>query len=98
MGISLAGMLHVDAATPHLTYACDTHWPWRSVDVIAPGALAFRDGAVAVPDGPGLGVELDPDALARAHEDYVRCGQTKRDDVTYMRTFVPSFVSTAPRW
>jgi len=59
LGISLAAMVHVAAATPYLTYACDTHWPWRSVDVVAPGALEFRDGAVAVPDGPGLGVVYD---------------------------------------
>lgn len=98
LGISLAAMVHVAAATPHLTYACDTHWPWRSIDIIAPGALEFRDGAVAVPDKPGLGIELDPDALARAHEDYIRCGQTKRDDVTYMRKFVPSFDPITPRW
>ncbi|SDW24970.1 glucarate dehydratase [Amycolatopsis xylanica] len=98
LGISLAAMVHVAAATPHLTYACDTHWPWKTTDVIAPGSLAFVDGAVAVPDKPGLGVELDPDALARAHEDYVRCGQTKRDDVTYMRRFVGSFEPNTARW
>ncbi|AGM07584.1 enolase C-terminal domain-like protein [Amycolatopsis keratiniphila] len=98
LGISLAAMVHVAAATPHLTYACDTHWPWKTADVIAPGALEFADGAVAVPDKPGLGVELDPDALARAHEDYVRSGQTKRDDVTYMRKFVGSFEPNTARW
>jgi glucarate dehydratase len=98
LGISLAAMVHVAAATPHLTYACDTHWPWRSVDVIAPGALDFRGGAVAVPGKPGLGVELDHDALARAHEDHVRCGQTKREDVTYMRRFVGSFEPNTARW
>ncbi|MFJ8916843.1 glucarate dehydratase family protein [Amycolatopsis sp. NPDC102389] len=98
LGISLAAMVHVAAATPHLTYACDTHWPWKTADVIAPGALEFVDGAVAVPDKPGLGVELDPDALARAHEDYVRSGQTKRDDVTYMRKFVGGFEPNTARW
>ncbi|MEV7554687.1 glucarate dehydratase family protein [Amycolatopsis sp. NPDC089917] len=98
LGISLAAMVHVAAATPHLTYACDTHWPWKTADVIAPGALEFVDGAVAVPDKPGLGVELDPDALARAHEDYVRSGQTKRDDVTYMRKFVGTFEPNTARW
>ncbi|OXM46337.1 glucarate dehydratase family protein [Amycolatopsis alba] len=98
LGISLAAMVHVAAATPHLTYACDTHWPWKTADVIAPGALEFVDGAVAVPDKPGLGIELDPDALARAHEDYVRSGQTKRDDVTYMRKFVGNFEPNTARW
>ncbi|MEC3978702.1 glucarate dehydratase family protein [Amycolatopsis sp. H20-H5] len=98
LGISLAAMVHVAAATPHLSYACDTHWPWKTADVIAPGALEFRGGAVAVPDKPGLGVELDPDALAKAHEDYVRCGQTKRDDVTYMRRYVGDFEPNTARW
>ncbi|MEV6900346.1 glucarate dehydratase family protein [Amycolatopsis sp. NPDC051372] len=98
LGISLAAMVHVAAATPHLTYACDTHWPWKTADVIVPGVLEFVDGAVAVPDKPGLGIELDQDALARAHEDYVRCGLTKRDDVTYMRSYVPDFEPNTARW
>ncbi|HKN51388.1 MAG TPA: glucarate dehydratase family protein [Amycolatopsis sp.] len=98
LGISLAAMVHVAAATPHLTYACDTHWPWKTEDVIAPGALEFREGAVAVPGKPGLGIELDPDALARLHENYVRCGLTKRDDVTYMRKFVDGFEPNTARW
>src|SRR5207245_7412093 len=80
LGISLAAMVHLAAATPNLSYACDTHWPWKTEEVIAPGALEFREGAVAVPGKPGLGIELDPDALARLHENYVRCGLTKRDE------------------
>lgn len=98
LGISFAAMVHLAAATPHLSYACDTHWPWKSSDVIAPGALEFREGAVKVPDRPGLGVELDPDALARAHETYLRCGLRKRDDVSYMRRFVGAFEANTERW
>ncbi|WP_431773681.1 glucarate dehydratase family protein [Streptomyces cucumeris] len=98
LGISLAAMVHVAAATPHLTYACDTHWPWKTEDVIVPGALEFREGAVAVPDGPGLGVEIDEDALARLHENYRRCGLTKRDDTTYMRQYVEDFTPHTARW
>ncbi|MBB1159306.1 glucarate dehydratase family protein [Amycolatopsis dendrobii] len=98
LGISLAAMVHVAAATPHLTYACDTHWPWKTADVIESGVLDFVDGAVAVPDRPGLGITLDQDALARAHEDYVRCGLTKRDDVTYMRKYTPGFEPNTARW
>jgi len=98
LGISLAAMVHVAAATPHLTYACDTHWPWKVEDVIVPGVLEFADGAVAVPTGPGLGVELDRDALARAHENYVRCGLTARNDVAYMRRYEPGFEPNTARW
>lgn len=43
-----------------------------------PGALRFVDGAVAVPDWPGLGVELDEDALGRLHEQYLASGLRAR--------------------
>ena len=65
LGISLAAMVHLAAAVPNLTYACDTHYPWQSEDVIIGGKLQIKEGAVAVPDQPGLGVELDRAALAR---------------------------------
>src|SRR4029077_3208668 len=35
LGISLAAMVPLAAATPNLTYACDTHWPWKTEDVVA---------------------------------------------------------------
>ncbi|MER7365233.1 glucarate dehydratase family protein [Nonomuraea wenchangensis] len=99
LGISLAAMTHLAAATPNLTFACDTHTPWQDgQDVITPGALRFTNGAVPVPTGPGLGVELDRDALARMHEQYEKCGIAARDDTTYMQRFDPTFSPTRPRW
>ncbi|WP_392668224.1 glucarate dehydratase family protein [Streptomyces sp. LN785] len=98
LGISLAAMTHLAAATPNLTYACDTHWPWKTEEVVEPGALTFADGAVRVPRGPGLGVELDRDALARLHEQYLTCGLRNRDDTGYMQRIDPSYVKKTPRW
>lgn len=100
LGISLAAMVHVASAVPNLTYALDTHWPWKdpTEDVIVAGALGFADGAVAVPSTPGLGVELDRDALARQHELYRRCGLRERDDTAYRRSFDPSYRAELPRW
>lgn len=100
LGISLAAMVHLAAATPNLDYACDTHWPWKDPadDVVAPGVLGFRDGAVAVPTGPGLGIELDPDALERLHRQYLDCGIRERDDTGYMRRVRPDYELKAPRW
>ncbi|MGP4094764.1 glucarate dehydratase family protein [Nonomuraea sp. KM90] len=99
LGISLAAMTHLAAATPNLTFACDTHTPWQDgQDVILPGALRFVNGAVPVPTGPGLGVELDRDMLAVMNEQYERCGITARDDTSYMRRIDPSFSASRPRW
>lgn len=47
-------MTHLAAATPNLTYACDTHTPWNPQDVVD-GPMPIRGGAVPVPDRPGLG-------------------------------------------
>src|ERR1019366_9010516 len=91
LGISLAAMTHVAAAVPNLTYALDTHWPWKDEDVIVGGVLTFKDGSVVVPTSPGLGVELDRDALDELHRQYLTCGITTRSDTIYMRQFNPSF-------
>ncbi|MET7402047.1 enolase C-terminal domain-like protein [Dactylosporangium sp. NPDC005572] len=98
LGISLAAMVQLGAALPNLTYAADTHTPWQDgVDVVT-APLPVVDGAVAVPDGPGLGVELDRYMLARLHERYLRCGVRVRDDTGYMRTVDPAFRKLRPRW
>jgi glucarate dehydratase len=91
-------MVHLAGATPNLTYACDTHWPWKTEDVVVPGVLRIENGAVAVPTGPGLGVELDEDALARLHQQYLDCGIRDRDDTGYRQSLEPDFVNSSPRW
>ena len=98
LGVSLAAMVHLAAATPNLSYALDTHTPWKTEEVIRPGVLEFRDGAIAVPPGPGLGVEIDEDALAALHEQYVRCGLRRRDDATHMRRVDGGFTGVRPRF
>ena len=98
LGISLAAMVHLAGATPNLTYACDTHWPWKSEEVVVPSSISFVDGSVRVPESPGLGVELDRDALARLHEQYLTCGIRNRDDTGYMRRVDPAYEKKTPRW
>jgi glucarate dehydratase len=100
LGISLAAMTHLAAATPNLDYACDTHWPWKDPgeDVVVPGVLSFVDGAVAVPTTPGLGIDLDRDGLARLHRQYLDCGIRERDDTGYMQRTHPTYEARSPRW
>ncbi len=98
LGISLAAMVHLAAAVPNLSYACDTHWPWKTEDVVAGTPFTFQGGSLAVPQGPGLGVDLDRDALARLHEQYLACGLRNRDDTRYMQRFNPAYERKSPRW
>ena len=76
---------HVAAATPHLTYDCDTHYPQQSVEdeIVEGGRIPIVDGFVEVTDKPGLGVTLDHDQLARGRERYENAptgsGTTHRD-------------------
>lgn len=98
LGISLAAMVHLGAALPTLPYALDTHYPWQSDEVIVGGRIQFEDGAVAVPQEPGLGVELDRDALAALHRNYIACGLTKRDDEIEMQNVQPGWTFQAVRW
>jgi glucarate dehydratase len=101
LGISLAAMVHLAGATPNLSYACDTHWPWKdsqTQEVVKPGVLEIRDGAVVVPNTPGLGIEIDDDALGALHDQYVRCGIRDRDDTGYMQSVDPGYRAISPRW
>jgi glucarate dehydratase len=74
LGIQLASMLHLGAVLPNLTFAADAHYHHLADDVIAGGPMRYEGGAIAVPTGPGLGVRLDREKLARYHELFRRLG------------------------
>jgi glucarate dehydratase len=97
-GISLAAMTHLGAAMPNLTYALDTHYPWQDEDFIVGGRMKIEGGCVELPRGPGLGVELDRPALARAHATYLRAGLKERNDEIEMQKKVPGWKFAATRW
>jgi len=101
LGVSLMAMAHVAAATPHLTYACDTHYPWQQEkdEIVAGGRVKIENGCVRIPDKPGLGVELDYDQVERGKERYASCPYRKRDDEAEMRKHVdPEWTRILPRW
>ena len=98
LGISLAAMTHLAAATPNLTYDCDTHYPWAETDIVVGGKRRFHDGALTVPEGPGLGVELDLAALEELNALYEGSGVTDRDDTREMRRYIPDYERKVPRW
>lgn len=98
LGITLAAMVHLAATTPHLIYACDTHYPWQEEDIIVGGKLRFEDGCLMPPAGPGLGVELDRDQLAKLHENFQRMATRNRDDSAEMLKRDPYYLPFRPRW
>jgi glucarate dehydratase len=92
-GITMAAMIHLAACIPQLTLASDTHYPWLpdAFDIIEGPKLAIRGGKMAIPPGVGLGVSLDRDKLARAHEVYKKSGMRQRDDAALMKRMDPGW-------
>lgn len=74
LGIQLATMLHLGACLPNLSFAADAHYHHLTDDIIEGGKLQYRNGRIEVPRGPGLGVRLDRDRVARYSELYQRLG------------------------
>ena len=73
-GIASAAYLQLSAALEHVRGASQTLLRWYGDDVIQGGPFVPKGGVVALPEGPGLGVTLDPAALRRCHERYLAEG------------------------
>ncbi|BFN25783.1 glucarate dehydratase [Pseudomonas sp. SCT] len=89
--ISLAMFTHVAAAAPGRVTAIDTHWIWQDGQHLTREPLKVVGGKVAVPQKPGLGVELDWDALRKAHALYKEKGLGARDDAIAMQYLIPDW-------
>jgi muconate cycloisomerase len=63
MGIATAACAHLAVAVPHLPYAIETFGPLRYARDIVSVPVPIADGYLTPPDGPGLGVTLDEDAV-----------------------------------
>jgi L-alanine-DL-glutamate epimerase-like enolase superfamily enzyme len=64
-GISSTAHLHVLATIPNLTSGNQTYGTMIVDDVVQEPTRDFQQGALKVPDAPGIGVTLDPDKVAR---------------------------------
>jgi len=74
LGIQLATMLHLGAVIPNLSFAADAHYHHLTDDIIQGGLMRYENGAIRVPDQPGLGVRLDREKLRQYSELYQRLG------------------------
>lgn len=89
--ISLAMFTHVAAAAPGSITAIDTHWIWQDGQRLTREPLQIKGGLVTVPDRPGLGIEIDMDALEAANEVYKKFGLGSRDDAVAMQYLIPGW-------
>jgi glucarate dehydratase len=89
--ISLAMFTQVAAAAPGRITAIDTHWIWQDGQRLTREPLCITGGKLAVPDRPGLGVEIDHDALEAAHQRYRARGLGGRDDAAAMQFLIPGW-------
>lgn len=98
LGVSMAAMVHLASVVPTMAVAADTHYPWLAEDIIAGQPFQFEDGSLAVPPGPGLGVEIDEDRLAAHHELFRRGAVRERDDTAELVKRQPDWLPIKPRW
>jgi len=89
--ISLAMFTHVAAAAPGRVTAIDTHWIWQDGQHLTREPLVIERGGIDLPKRPGLGIEVDLDALERAHALYRQHGLGARDDAAAMQYLVPGW-------
>ncbi len=89
--VSLAMFTHVAAAAPGKITAIDTHWIWQDGQRLTRAPLQIVGGKVDVPSTPGLGVELDMEAVEAAHQLYLGMGLGARDDAAAMQHVIPGW-------
>ncbi|MGH3435626.1 MAG: muconate/chloromuconate family cycloisomerase [Sciscionella sp.] len=61
--IGTAASLHLACATPSVTWGSELFGPLLMREELLATPLRYAGGELHLPDGPGLGVELDPDAV-----------------------------------
>jgi glucarate dehydratase len=82
---------HVGAAAPGNVTAIDTHWIWQDGQALTREPLKIKGGKIAVPEQPGLGIEIDRDRIATAHTLYSKHGLGARDDAIAMQFLIPGW-------
>jgi glucarate dehydratase len=89
--ISLAMFTHVAAAAPGPVTAIDTHWIWQDGQRLTREPLRIEGGRIAVPEGSGLGIEVDMERVEEASELYRRLPRGERDDSVAMQYLIPNW-------
>ena len=89
--ISLAMFTHCAAAAPGNITAIDTHWIWQEGERLTREPFKIVGGKVAVPEKPGLGVEIDMAQIEKHHRLYKEKALGARDDAAAMQYLIPGW-------
>ncbi len=71
LGAATMANAHLVASSSNFPFASDTHYPLQELDVLSE-PLEMGNGLIEVTDLPGLGVEIDRDAVERLANIQVR--------------------------
>ena len=63
MSLGTAARAHLIAAIPNIDFPCYPSGPLVYQEQIVMERVRYEAGHIVVPDGPGLGVEIDPQSL-----------------------------------
>ncbi len=89
--VSLAMFTHVAAAAPGTITAIDTHWIWQDGQRLTKDPFKIKEGRVAVPNKPGLGIEIDMLQVEQAHQLYKSMKLGARDDSIAMQYLIENW-------
>jgi len=89
--VSLSIFAHCAAAAPGDITAMDTHWIWQEGQHLTHNPLRIEDGRICVSDAPGLGLEINMDAITRANELYKTLKYGDRNDAEGMQLLIPGW-------
>jgi L-alanine-DL-glutamate epimerase-like enolase superfamily enzyme len=66
LGVAMYAAVHVMASTPNFLYANQSYASFLADDIVAGASpLPYADGHLEVPQGPGIGVDLDVERVGR---------------------------------
>ncbi len=90
--ISLAMCVQTAAAVPGSITAIDTHWIWQEgIERLTKKPLRIEQGMIALPDKPGLGIEIDRQQIEAANQLYMEQCLGGRDDSIGMQYLIPGW-------
>lgn len=89
--ISLAIFAHSAAAAPGNITALDTHYVYQDGQYLTKDPMEIRSGVIEIRKEPGLGIEVDMDAVMKANELYHTLPYGDRNDAMAMQYLIPGW-------